>query len=111
MISNINTIKAFLKKVILDSQTPYEIREEALELYTGNDQGIKTVYGNLSGSFTITPASYTDIQNLILDNRKIPAIKMLREITCWGLKESKDAVEDAKNFEQPKPEDKPLGSW
>jgi ribosomal protein L7/L12 len=61
--------------------------------------------------YRLTPISYKEIQDLILENRKIPAIKELRVVTGWGLLEAKNAVENPKNFKQPVPIRRPDNQW
>ncbi len=41
------------------------------------------------------PGEHEDVRALALEGRRIDAIKLLREKTGWGLKESKDWVDAA----------------
>jgi hypothetical protein len=64
------------------------------------DSGGSWMPGNGILSVRLSTTDYNDIQADISAGQKIPAIKKLRSITNWGLKESKDAVEDFNNFRQ-----------
>lgn len=41
----------------------------------------------------LSPSVQTDVDRLLLDNKKIEAIKLIREQTGMGLKESKDLAD------------------
>lgn len=54
-----------------------------------------TIGGN---KYYLRPETYEKIRILKKENSKIEAIKLLREITGYGLKDSKDAVDCNINF-------------
>lgn len=68
---------------------------EALERSPGQVPSITNVYAQQNPSQTKDP-SYLDydIRDLLAKNKKIEAVKLVREATGWGLKESKDYVEN-----------------
>lgn len=48
-----------------------------------------------------SPALDNDVRHLILANRKLEAIKLVREHTGWGLQQSKDYVEQRQERRSP----------
>ena len=45
------------------------------------------------GKRELTPEVRRQVIELIQQNRKVQAVKIVREATNWGLKQSKDAVD------------------
>ena len=87
---SIETLLSFARKVCLDSDVPYTLREEALNLLTqGNEEKFHLTGYNASISF----AARDEINYILGKGMKIQAIKLLRSLTGLGLKESKDLVE------------------
>ena len=102
----------FLRRIVLaDSMDLSGMKGEALDLLLEEDRNLAYDAGSQSNTckaramrdLRLSSVDYTEIQTLILENRKIPAIKRLREITNGGLKECKETVENPNYFEQPLP--------
>ena len=93
------SITEFVRKIV-NCKTIEEARSFALDfLIESNVTEGKRIYAG-STSYLLSFSEYGIIQALILSNEKIKAIKELRAITYWGLKDAKDAVEDPENFSQ-----------
>lgn len=71
-------------------------------LAINNNKTIKIVDNSNNHCF-LDSDQWSEIQKEILNYNKIPAIKMFKNITKWGLLESKQAVENPDNWQQPKP--------
>ena len=88
---NTNVIISFLKNVMFDTGASLELKEKAhaLTLDLVTDRITITI-----GAFNclISKKDYTEISELRKE-RMIQAIKKLRDITCCGLQEAKEAVE------------------
>jgi len=69
-----------------------EMKEECVPVFRGMER---------KETFMVPRSTYDEMQGFILTGRKIPAIKILCNITDWGLKDSKDSVESSVNFRQP----------
>lgn len=103
--SQVLTDLEFYGNVLMnDAPLGPDLRKEALEKYTALVTTHRKlldrtmIHGRkvkISGeSVTIPQAAYTEIKTLLSEQKKIAAIKKLREVTGLGLKESKDAIED-----------------
>ena len=62
------------------------------------DSSQKFVTIELLGNYDLPARVYCEIACLLASNKKIPAIKMLRAETGFGLKEVKEAVENYNNW-------------
>lgn len=100
----------FLRKIILNPEIETNIKSEALDLLLSDkivDNDIDISYACQQMGINI--ATYNMIQNLVKSpHSKIAAIKELRTANRWGLKESKDAVENPRFFIQPDKSVSPL---
>ena len=102
---------AFLRKVILDPIAVSSLKAEAIDLIVelasageqsvfGNtvtiyDKGNHKIYGTYSSTYdVITQNEYDIINDLLANKQKINAIKEIRRLTQWGLKDSKDCSEN-----------------
>ena len=91
----------FIKRVILIKNDEIDsLREEALELYLKIAKDSIVLYGD-SRTSRVTREDFMIMQDLVMQRKKIPAIKVLRTLTVWGLIEAKNAIEDSRNFQQP----------
>lgn len=108
----IDRLTEFISDVILCDETSMGMKQRGLNLLisTGHVPNteeeieekadpVNQMPVNLYGIPHLIPAKdYYLIKSLIAIPKKIEAIKTLRAVTGWGLKESKDAVEDRANF-------------
>lgn len=74
-----------LEWILLDSDAPRDVREVALKTLLSEAEGMMEVHG-----FKLTKNEY---QAIMVEPRKIPAIKLFRQFTGVGLKEAKEAIE------------------
>lgn len=93
-------MKEFLKKIVLDVDTPREIREEALEKLLTMSQVDPSARNLAPYNCRVSGREYQELLSLIRGGvgNKIPAIKLLRQITNYGLKEAKNTVETYENW-------------
>ena len=87
-----------VKKVLTSNEITETMREDLLSFYESStkeapDRVILTTRANVEGTKklmeSITQADYNEIVSLCKNGHKIPAIKKIRELTKWGLAESK----------------------
>ena len=82
-----------------DTLTP-DIRKQAIDIICGVNVSSVIIDGK---EVAISDRDLAQVQVEILAHRKIPAIKLLRNLTGCGLKEGKDAIESQRNFKQYQP--------
>ena len=81
---------------------PSDLFDEGFDLYEGIGNPI-LIYGPAGKERFISQKDYDEMKDLYENqSKKIAAIKILKSITDWGLKDSKLAVEDSRNFDQGK---------
>jgi ribosomal protein L7/L12 len=81
-----NGVDTFLKKVILDDSSTRNVKVEALEHLIQMTKSVVIIDKNT----TIPTSNYNTIISFLAQGKKIRAIKHLREITGYGLRESKE---------------------
>ena len=100
-------MKEFLKEIILSPDAGHDIREKALDKYVElvlkggavvSGSGGELVRTLEPGNLRISAREYAEIRGLVMGNQKINAIKLIREISRLGLKESKDIAEFSDNW-------------
>lgn len=106
-----NELVEFIKSIV-NLEDISEIRRLCCDALLRNmaDAATRLIYGEEGRLFRISMTDHDVLQGLILrgyseqgaNNGKIEAIKRLRAMTGWGLRETKYAVENATNFNQPK---------
>ncbi|HUU88387.1 MAG TPA: ribosomal protein L7/L12 [Candidatus Glassbacteria bacterium] len=97
-----NWVSNVLRNFAKGSTFSDELVDEGFDILSAmNEEKKIKIFGNYYGFFYINIDQWSGIQVRILSNQKIPAIKTLQEITKWGLKEAKEAVEDSDNWRQP----------
>ena len=109
-------ISDFIRNVVLSDEVPTDMKEHGLNLllnaeYSANNSIVndfdKVRMNNSRIRFGLTAMQWTEVQSCIDTNRKIPAIKALREFAMkimgdlLGLKEAKESVENDTYFRQP----------
>jgi ribosomal protein L7/L12 len=81
----------YLKKILSVNHLNDEIRTKCVDIFekassfVGSFVKVQYKHESLSGDFLISRTDYEDISNLLKENKKIPAIKKIRELTGWGL--------------------------
>lgn len=103
-------ISDFLRRVTLSEGTSIGLKEDALDLLlesakSGESTSVIQDFdevrkGNVLRKFKITATQHEEMQSIIDGGKKIPAIKIFRELANCGLKEAKDAVENDLFFRQ-----------
>ena len=113
-------LENFLRQVILEPNVSAATRLAALEMLIPSGDhvfhvpsGLGAQAAAMSSEFTVdiiksqplptvklTDSQFQHIQGLILNRKKIEAIKEIRSMTCLGLKAAKDLVEGP-SFQQP----------
>ena len=103
-----NKMEAFMKKLILGEngssyhETPHKVRAEALDILINKKSKKPFIKGSTHLSYhlsygsvqlTASPTQMNDIVWFMRNNKKIPAIKLVRSIANCGLKEAKDLVD------------------
>ena len=79
-----------------------DLVDEGFDLYEGKGY-LVLLHGPEGKEKWISQADYDEIKDLYENqHKKIQAIKVLRTITGWGLRDTKLAVEDDRNFDQSK---------
>jgi len=84
-------LNIFIKEIILDEKVPKNIRKEALDVL------LKSVIKSLvrvTGEVYITRFEYLNTVALLRQEKRIQAIKAIRDITGLGLKEAKDYIDN-----------------
>ncbi len=82
-------VSQFIKEVIFDKEVPRPLKEDGLEIllkYAGT-----TI--QITPTISVLQPVYIEIQKLLIDEKKIRAIKLLREATGIMLIEAKNAVD------------------
>ena len=96
-----NWVSNVLRNFAKGSAFSDELVDEGFDILSAmNEEKRIKIFGNY-GIFYINIDQWSGIQVRILSNQKIQAVKTLRDITKWGLKEAKEAVEDSDNWRQP----------
>ena len=92
-------IQEFLKAILVSELSLQEIKEKAYDLVLADrevqPQNLINIFSATAPAWGagITQSQFNAIKAEYEEGRKIQAIKLLREATSWGLKESKDWVE------------------
>ena len=89
-----------IKSLLINADLPQSLREEALEIYTEEIRLSVGGYSNFVwlkhpdiGEYEIHKGDYAELCDCAANDRKIPAIKRIRELTGLGIKNSKNLVE------------------
>ena len=88
-----------LRAVLSDDDVPESVKELAIELML-EEIGGESIVGQITPCYQLGTgdwlpvAGYKEICKHVQDGEKIRAIKELRSVTRWGLKDSKDFIED-----------------
>jgi len=87
-----NEVRSFLREIIFDQSPDLDLRERALDLLL--EDARETI--RLADNIVISQFDYDEIVQELKNNRKIQAIKKLREVTTLDLKTAKEIVESLK---------------
>ena len=80
----------FIKEVVLSNEVPVGLKEDGLKILLS--YASKTV--QIVPDIYISLPQYYEIEQCLIGQEKISAIKLLRTATGLGLKEAKEAIEE-----------------
>lgn len=79
-----------------DQAQPHQSQPQSTQTYPTQTYSSQPYSGQASSSGTVYPSLpnvHPEVVELLLRGKKIQAIKRVRELTGWGLKEAKDYAE------------------
>lgn len=92
-------IMKFIRRVVLSDETDPVLKSDGLDLLLRHNETHRILLEN--GSFIyMTDKDFREVQDKLDNEGRIAAIKEFRGITGFGLRISKQAVEDERNFPQ-----------
>ncbi len=94
--TQITKLKRLLRNLLIDTLSPPD-RSDAIDLLIALQGGEVRNTGN-STVDNLTSDQYDSIIAELVNNRKLQAIKLLREYSGLGLKDAKDVVENPAYF-------------
>jgi hypothetical protein len=87
-----------VNRLILNGMSGVQLETLMLELLKHDSDTVLRILdgilGNAGVADGISASVFTQAEEYCNDNKKVAAIKIIREETGWGLKEAKDWVED-----------------
>lgn len=81
-------VRQCLEWILLESDAPKDIKQKALTGLAGETCGVVVI-----SDIQVANETYEECEQLMRENKKIMAIKKLRQMSGCGLKEAKEAIE------------------